>query len=145
MAALFLLLAIVGGSEGLLLAMVAAFGVVVGLLVVASAGTTRTRRARRKRLRTAGSDLSKQVAELQRENRRLRVELARRDQRVRHLGKLAGPAGLGSTHWAGSTVDHRVTVPSTRWRRSATPSPSTRVQAGCPAPWRPGPLVPFHR
>ena len=106
MAALFLLLATVGGvvvgdlvlentsvddisvfnhtihgvSEGLLLAMAAALGLVVGLLVVLSAGTTRTRRARRKRLRAAERDLNRQVAELQRDNARLRRELARRDR-----------------------------------------------------------------
>jgi hypothetical protein len=103
---------ITGSSEGLLLAMAAALGVVVGLLVVASASTTGTRRARRKQLRTAGGALTRQVAEFQRENMRLRDELARRDQSVRPRGDLASPADLGSTPWAGATADHRVTVPS---------------------------------
>jgi len=103
---------ITGYSEGQLLAIAAAFGVVVGLLVVASASTTRTRRTRRKRLRAAGRDLNRQVAELERENTRLRDELAHRDQRVRHPAEPASPADLGSTRWAGSTADYRVTVPS---------------------------------
>jgi hypothetical protein len=138
MAALFLVLAIVGGvvvsdlvlenttasditvlhhtvtgySEGLLLALAAALGVILGLLVVVSASTTRTRRARRRRLRTAGRDLHRQVGRLKRENARMRDELVHRDQRVRHLGELTSPADHGSTTWAGSTADHRVTVPS---------------------------------
>jgi hypothetical protein len=139
MAALFLLVAIFGGvvvgdlvlenpstgditilnytisgySEGLLLAAAAALGFVVGLLVVASASTTRTRRARRKQLRTAGRDLNTQVAELKRENTWLRDELAR-DRPVHHRGEPASPADLGSTPWAGSAVDRGVTVPSHR-------------------------------
>jgi len=106
-----------GFSEGLLLAMAAALGLLVGLLVVLSAGTTRTRRVRRKRLRTAGRDLTRQMAELQRENARLREELAR-DQRVHQLGELAGPADLGSTPRAGSTADRGLTVPSQLAERS---------------------------
>jgi hypothetical protein len=99
MAALFLLLAIA-----------AALGVALGLLLVASASTTRTRRAHRKR-RTAGHDLTRQVAELERENARLQNELARRDQPVR-LGDLTSPADLESTASAASTAERRVTVPS---------------------------------
>jgi len=51
--------------------------------------------------------VTRQAAE--RENARLREELARR---VRHLGELASPADLGSIRWAGSTAGDRVTVPS---------------------------------
>jgi hypothetical protein len=49
---------ITGYSDGLLLAMAAAPGLVVGLLVVGSAAMWRTRRARRKRLRTVERELS---------------------------------------------------------------------------------------
>jgi hypothetical protein len=137
MAALLLLLAIIGGivvgdlvlenttvgdvtmlhytitgySEGLLLAMAAALGFVLGLLVVVSVSTTRTRRARRKQRRTAGRALHSRMAELERENARLREELAR-DERVGHLGELASPADLGSTSRAGAMADHRVTAQS---------------------------------
>jgi len=105
MAALLLLLAIIGGvlvgdlvventaagavtvlnhpitdfSDGLLLAAAAALGFVVGLLVVGAVGLRRTRRARRRQLRTAERDLSRQLIELERENVRLRETLARRD------------------------------------------------------------------
>jgi hypothetical protein len=84
MAALFLLLAIIGASvvadvvmentgtgaitvlnhpitgysDGLLLAMAAAIGFAVGLLVVGSVSMRRTRQARRKQLRTAERELS---------------------------------------------------------------------------------------
>jgi hypothetical protein len=110
MAALFLLLAIA-----------AALGVVVGLLLVASAGTTKTRRTHRVRLRTAGRDLDRQVAELQRENARLQDELARRDQRVRHPGEFASPAELESTASAASTAERRGTVPSQLAERPSEP------------------------
>ena len=148
MAALFLLLATVGGvvvgdlvlenttvdditvfnhtihgvSEGLLLAMAAALGLVVGLLVALSAGTTRTRRGRRKRLRDAERDLNRQVAELQRDNARLRRELARRDRSARpRLGEPAAPADPGSTPWVGATRDPEAAVPSRPQERHPEP------------------------
>jgi uncharacterized membrane protein YccC len=109
MAALFLLLAIVGAivvadlvlentatgaitvlnhpitgyRDGLLLAMAAALGFVVGLLVVASVSMRRTRRTRRKQLRRAERELSSQLLELEHENSRLREELARLDLAAR--------------------------------------------------------------
>jgi hypothetical protein len=110
---------ITGASEGVLLAVAAAFGVVVGLLVVASAGTTRTRRARRKQRRTAAGELRRRTAELEAENARLRGELAR-DQRVRHLGE-RGPADVGSTPWTGSTPGRSTTVPSEPAERHPEP------------------------
>jgi hypothetical protein len=120
MAALLLLLAIIGGvlvgdlvventaagavtvlnhpitgfSDGLLLAAAAALGFVVGLLVVGAVGLRRTRRARRRQLRTAERDLSRQLIELERENARLRDALARRDPPAHRL--VATAADLGS-------------------------------------------------
>lgn len=148
MAALFLLLATVGGvvvgdlvlentsvdditvfnhpihgaSEGQLLAMAAALGLVIGLLVVLSAGTTQTRRTRRTRLRAAAHDLNRQVAELQRDNTKLRRELARRDRPARpHLGEPAAPADPGSAPWAGATRDPEAGVPSRPLERHPEP------------------------
>jgi uncharacterized membrane protein YciS (DUF1049 family) len=66
---------ITGYSQGELLAMAAALGFVLGLLVVGSVRMRRTRRARRRQLRTAERDLSDQLAELERENASLREEL----------------------------------------------------------------------
>jgi hypothetical protein len=74
---------ITGYRDGLLLAMTAALGFVIGLLVVASVSMRRTRRARRKQLRTAERELSGQLLELERENSRLREDLARRDLAAR--------------------------------------------------------------
>lgn len=102
---------ITGASEGVLLAVAAALGVVVSL-PVASAGTARPRRARRKQLRAAARELHGRMAELERENARLRAKLAR-DQRVRRLGERADPAEFGSTPWTGSAAGRGITVPST--------------------------------
>jgi hypothetical protein len=65
-----------GYSEGLLLAMTAGLGFAVGLLAVGSVSLRRTRRARRRQLRVAERELSGQVIELERENKRLREDLA---------------------------------------------------------------------
>jgi hypothetical protein len=70
---------ITGYSDGVLLAMAAALGFLVGLLAVGSVSLRRTRRVRRKELRTAERELSGQVVELERENTGLREALARRD------------------------------------------------------------------
>jgi uncharacterized membrane protein YciS (DUF1049 family) len=66
---------ITGYSEGELLAMAAALGFVLGLLVVGSVCMRRTRRARRRQLRTAERDLTDQLDELERENASLRKVL----------------------------------------------------------------------
>jgi hypothetical protein len=76
---------ITGSSNGLLLGAAVALGFVVGLLVVGAVGLRRTRRARRRQLRTAERDLSGQLIELERENARLRRILARRDPPARRL------------------------------------------------------------
>jgi hypothetical protein len=126
MAALLLLLAIVGGilvgdlvlentaaggatllhhpitgySEGQLLAVAAALGFIVGLLVVGSVSLRRTRRVRRRQLRTVERDLTAQLAELERENASLREELAHLDPPVRRPGAAATPADLGTASTA---------------------------------------------
>jgi uncharacterized membrane protein YciS (DUF1049 family) len=69
---------ITGYSEGQLLAMAAAIGFVLGLLVVGSVRMRRHPRARRRQLRTAERDLTAQLAELEHENASLRKELASR-------------------------------------------------------------------
>jgi hypothetical protein len=75
-----------GYSQGQLLAGVAALGFVVGVLVLGSVSLRRSRRVRRRELRRAEQDLTAEVAELERENRSLREELARRTQLLRHPG-----------------------------------------------------------
>ena len=92
---------ITGYSDGVLLAMAAGLGFLVGLLAVGSVSLRRTRRVRRKELRTAERELSGQVVELERENAGLREALARRDlaghspvgdAAAADLGPLAGTA-----------------------------------------------------
>jgi type II secretory pathway pseudopilin PulG len=92
-----------GFSEGQLLAVVAMLGFVVGVLAVASLSLRRTRRARRRQLRTAERDLTAQLTELERENLSLRKQLAYRDPSLRHRGARAMPADpvTGSTASAG--------------------------------------------
>jgi uncharacterized membrane protein YciS (DUF1049 family) len=87
---------ITGYSDGLLLAMAAALGFVVGLLAVGSVSLRRTRRARRKQLRAAERELSGQVIELERENAGLREELARRDLAARRSVGAAAAVDVGS-------------------------------------------------
>jgi hypothetical protein len=65
-----------GYSEGQLLAVVAVLGFVIGVLAVASVGLRRTRRVRRRELRTAERELTAQLDELERENMSLRKQLA---------------------------------------------------------------------
>jgi hypothetical protein len=85
-----------GYSDGLLLAMTAVLGFVAGLLLVGSVSLRRTRRARRRPLQAAERELSGQLIELERENTRLRQDLARRDLTARRLTGAAEAADLGS-------------------------------------------------
>jgi uncharacterized membrane protein YccC len=87
---------VTGYSHGLLLAMAAALGFVVGLLVVGSVSLRRSRRARRKQLRTAERELRGQLLELGDENTRLREELA-----GRRVAGVASAAGLDAPATAG--------------------------------------------
>jgi hypothetical protein len=85
---------VTGYRDGLLLAIAAALGLVMGLLLVGSLNLRRTRRARRQRLRVAERELRGELLELEGENTRLREELARRDSAARRLAGVAAAAGL---------------------------------------------------
>jgi hypothetical protein len=98
-----------GYSQGQLAAMAAALGFVLGLLVVGAASLRRTRRARRRQLRTAECDLTGQLAELERENASLRKELADRDRPLARPAEAASPGGLGSARTA-SVPDRQARV-----------------------------------
>jgi uncharacterized membrane protein YccC len=93
-----------GYSDGVLLAMAAAVGFLVGLLAVGSVSMRWTRRTRRKQLRTAERELSGQLVELERETTRLREELARRDLAARRSVGVATAADLGSPAATGRWV-----------------------------------------
>ena len=111
---------ITGYSEGQLLAMAAALGFVLGLLVVGSVRMRRTRRARRRQLRTAERDLTAKLAELERENASLREELAPLDPPARRPGAAAMPADLGIAA-AAPTAERRARVRSTPVDRPPEP------------------------
>jgi hypothetical protein len=89
-----------GYTQGQWLAAVAALGFVIGVLVVASVSLRRSRRVRRRELRRAEQDLTAEVAELERENKSLRDELARRAAVSRRPGAGAMPADLASAQMA---------------------------------------------
>jgi hypothetical protein len=95
-----------GYSDGQLLAMTAGLGFVVGLLAVGSVSLRRTRRARRKQLRVAERELSGQLIELERENKRLREDLAGWDLAARRLTGAAAAADLGSPAEMGRLAPH---------------------------------------
>lgn len=92
---------VTGYSHGLLLAMAAAIGFVVGLLVVGSVSLRRSRRARRRQLRTAERELRGQLLELEDENTGLREELARQELAGRRGAGVASAAGLDAPATAG--------------------------------------------
>ena len=92
---------VTGYSHGLLLAMAAAIGFVVGLLVVGSVSLRRSRRARRRQLRTTERELRGQLLELEDENTGLREELARQELAGRRGAGVASAAGLDAPATAG--------------------------------------------
>ena len=102
---------IIGYREGLLLAMAAALGLVIGLLLVGSLSLRRTRRARRQRLRRTERQLRGQLLELEGENTRLREELTRRDSAARRVAGVAAAAALDPPTAAGTVrpllADHQ--------------------------------------
>ena len=89
-----------GYTQGQWLAAVAALGFVIGVLAVGSVTLRRSRRVRRRELRRAEEDLTAEVAELERENKSLRDELARRAAVARRPGAGAMPADLASAQMA---------------------------------------------
>jgi len=92
---------VTGHSHGLLLAMAAAIGFVVGLLLVGSLSLRRSRRTRRKQLRTAEHELRGQLLEIGDENTRLRQELARREEAARRVAAVVSAADPDAPATAG--------------------------------------------
>jgi len=93
---------ITGDRDGLLLAMAAVIGLVIGLLLAGSLRWRQTRRVRRQRLRVAERELRGQLLDLEGENTRLREELARRDSAARRVAGVAAAAGLEAPAAAGT-------------------------------------------
>ena len=105
-----------GYSEGQLLAGVAALGFVIGVLALGSVSLRRSRRVRRRELRRAEQDLTAEVAELERENRSLREELARRTQLLRHpaAGSMSADSAPSLTTPAGERRARASSAPADR-------------------------------
>jgi hypothetical protein len=102
---------VTGDRDGLLLAMTAALGLMIGLLVFGSLSLRQTRRARRRQLRSAERELRGQLLKLQDENTRLREELVRRHSAARRVAGVAAAAGLEPPAAAGTAppplADHQ--------------------------------------
>jgi hypothetical protein len=99
---------VTGYTEGTLLALAAALGLVVGLLLVASMGSTKARRARRRQLRGMRAGMRHHVAEPEGEHAGPPDEFSPLQQTGGELGEPATPAGLGREHWVERSDGRRV-------------------------------------
>jgi hypothetical protein len=99
-----------GYSQGELLAMAAALGFVVALLLGASVSSTHRRRARRKQLRAIRAGLQRHAAAPEREHAGLLDEWFGRHVPVGDLGEPAPPTDPGREHSGDGTDDRPVTV-----------------------------------
>jgi hypothetical protein len=99
---------VTGHTQGTLLALVAGLGLVVGLLLVASMGSTKRRRARRKQLRSIRAGIQHHVAEPDGEQAGLPDSLLRLQEPGGELGERARPADLGGERWVDQPDGRRV-------------------------------------
>jgi hypothetical protein len=97
-----------GHTQGTLLALAAALGLVVSLLLVASMGLTKRRRARRKQLRSIRAGMPHHVAEPDGEQAGLPYRLFRLQETGGVLGERARPANLGGDRWVDQPDDRGV-------------------------------------
>jgi uncharacterized integral membrane protein len=81
-----------GYSQGELLLLAAGLGLLLALFLGIAWSSSSARRAKRRELRAARREVEGRVAELERENTRLRKEL----EGVRRTGALVGPGGASS-------------------------------------------------
>jgi hypothetical protein len=96
---------VTGHTLGTLLAMAAALGLVIGLLLVASMGSTKARRARRRQLRSIRAGMQHQVAQSYGEQAGPLDAMFSPREPAGELGEPAGPADLGTTRWAPEQPD----------------------------------------
>ncbi len=122
---------ITGYREGLLLAMAAALGLVIGLLLAGALSLRRTRRARRKQLRWAERELRDQLLELKGENTRLRDELPRWDSAARRVAALSAAAGLEPPTAAGTVCPPLATTSQSRSMRRPDGWPACATAPSC--------------
>lgn len=81
-----------GYTQGELLLVAAGLGLLLALFVGIAWSSSSARRAKRRQLRAARREVEGRVAELERENARLRTEL----EGTRRTGALVGPQGASS-------------------------------------------------
>jgi uncharacterized integral membrane protein len=81
-----------GFTQGELLLLAAGLGLLLALFVGIAWSSSSARRAKRRQLRAARREVEGRVAELERENARLRKEL----EGARRTGALVGPQGASS-------------------------------------------------
>jgi hypothetical protein len=99
---------VTGHTQGTLLALAAGLGLVVGLLLVASMGMTKRRRARRKQLRSIRAGMQHPVANPDGEQARLPYRLSHLQETGGELGERARPANLGGERWMDQPDSRRV-------------------------------------
>jgi malonyl CoA-acyl carrier protein transacylase len=83
---------VTGYSQGELLLLAAGLGLLLALFLGIAWSSSSARRAKRRELRAARREVEGRVAELERENTRLRKEL----EDARRTGVLVGPGGASS-------------------------------------------------
>jgi hypothetical protein len=83
---------VTGYSQGELLLLAAGLGLLLALFLGIAWSSSSARRAKRRELRAARREVEGRVAELERENTRLRKEL----EDARRTGALVGPGGASS-------------------------------------------------
>jgi hypothetical protein len=92
--------AVTGHTQGTLLALAAGLGLVVGLLLVASMGSTKTRRARRRQLRSIRAGVQQHPTQPDGEHANQADEFFGLQQPGGERGEPARPADLGGERWA---------------------------------------------
>jgi hypothetical protein len=126
-----------GHTQGTLLALVAGLGLVVGLLLVAAVGATKTRRARRKQLRSIRVGIDHHVAQPEGKHAGPAAALFSSQKTDGKLGEPASPADLGGERWADRPDGRRVAPELTnhRPRPRQDHTSGTIHRRGDPDPW----------
>ena len=120
-------------TEGQLLVVAAALGFLVALFLFLAFGASRTRRSRRKELRTRRRDAEGRVDELERENARLQKDLASAREELDGVERSRADA-VAERDRAESTADRvRAGVAADRDQAAATAAERDRVAATAPA------------
>jgi len=120
-------------TEGQLLVVAAALGFLVALFLFLAFGASRTRRSRRKELRTRRRDAEGRVDDLERENARLQKDLASAREELDGVERSRADA-VAERDRAESTADRvRAGVAADRDQAAATAAERDRVAATAPA------------